>query len=61
MRKREYEPREVHTEDTTRGNSRIDPVNYKGDVLTQAWIDSRVLATLMIWMDGEGVRAMTLL
>lgn len=33
----------------------INPLNYKGDVLVQVWMDSRVLATLTRWMDGEGV------
>lgn len=40
--------------DSTRGKSVIDPVDYKGDALVQVWIDSRVLATLSIWLDGEG-------
>ena len=40
--------------DSTRGNSLINPLNYKGDVLVQVWVDSRVLATLCKWMDEKG-------
>jgi len=40
--------------DETRGNSQIDPLNYKGDVLAQTWIDSRVLATLSVWLEKNG-------
>jgi len=40
--------------DSTKGSSLINPVNYKGDVLVQVWIDSRVLATITSWMDGNG-------
>lgn len=39
----------------TRGSSRLDPVQYKGDVVAQCWIDSRVIATLSEWLDGQGV------
>jgi len=38
-------------EDSTKGKARIMPVNYKGDVLVQAWIDARKLAVLSIWLD----------
>lgn len=38
--------------DSTRGKSGLDPVNYKGDVLVQVWIDSRVLATLSSWLEN---------
>ncbi len=40
--------------DSTRGLSMINPLNYKGDVLVQVWVDSRVLATLMHWLDAQG-------
>lgn len=40
--------------DSTRGHSLINPLNYKGDVLVQVWVDSRVLATLTRWMDSKG-------
>ena len=43
-----------HKEDSTRGTSVLSPVSYKGDALVQAWIDSRVLATLSRWLDREG-------
>jgi hypothetical protein len=39
-----------YAENSTKGNSVIQPLNYKGDVLTQAWVDSRVLATLSNWL-----------
>lgn len=41
--------------DNTRGSTRMDPRVYKGDVMTQTWIDSRVLATLSVWLDTEGI------
>lgn len=44
-----------YREDSTKGNSLIKPLNYKGDVLVQVWVDSRVLATLCKWLEGEGV------
>lgn len=43
-----------YVEDSTKGNSMINPLNYKGDVLVQVWIDSRVLATLCRWLDKQG-------
>lgn len=43
-----------YKEDSTRGASVLNPVNYKGDVLTQVWIDSRILATLTTWMEKSG-------
>ena len=46
--------------DETRGKSMIDPVNYKNDVLTQAWVDSRTLATLMMWLDSVGAQPRTM-
>lgn len=36
---------------STKGRSGLDPINYKGDVLTQVWLDSRVLATLSTWLE----------
>lgn len=47
-RRREY------IEDSTKGKSMINPRTFKGDVLVQVWMDSRVLATLMKWMDEKG-------
>lgn len=58
--KQEYVPgrhdrRVPYKEDSTKGGSRlINPLNYKGDVLVQVWMDSRVLATLCRWLDGSG-------
>ena len=49
--KEEFKERE-YKEDSTRGSSLINPLNYKGDVLVQVWVDSRVLATLCRWLDG---------
>jgi hypothetical protein len=43
-----------YKEDSTKGLSIINPLNYKGDVLVQVWVDSRVLATLMQWLDDQG-------
>ena len=43
-------------EDSTRGNAAIRPINYKGDALVQAWIDSRKLAMLSIWLEDGGYR-----
>ena len=43
-----------YKEDSTKGNSLIDPENYKGDALVQVWIDSRVLATLDRWLESCG-------
>lgn len=40
--------------DSTKGTSLINPVNYKGDVMVQVWMDSRVLATLCRWLESEG-------
>ena len=43
-----------YKEDSTRGSSLINPLNYKGDVLVQVWMDSRVLATLTNWLEKSG-------
>jgi hypothetical protein len=37
--------------DSTKGRADVNPVRYKGDVLVQVWMDSRVLATLSQWLD----------
>lgn len=50
----------MYKEDSTRGKSVIDPVDYKNDALVQVWIDSRVLATLMVWLDGQGSQPRTM-
>lgn len=44
MKEKEY------VEDSTKGAALINPLNYKGDVLVQVWMDSRVLATLDRWL-----------
>jgi len=44
----------IYKEDTTKGSSIINPLNYKGDVLVQVWLDSRVLATLSQWLENHG-------
>ena len=47
---------EPYKEDSTKGGSLlINPANYKGDVLVQVWLDSRVLATLCNWLDKVGI------
>jgi hypothetical protein len=43
-----------YKEDSTKGTALVLPKSYKGDVLVQVWIDSRVLATLSMWLDSEG-------
>lgn len=42
-----------YKEDSTRGKSVLNPVNYKGDALIQVWMDSRILATLLMWLDRQ--------
>ncbi len=44
----------IYAVDSTKGSSMINPLNYKGDVLVQVWVDSRVLATIVRWMDLKG-------
>lgn len=44
----------IYAIDSTKGSSMINPLNYKGDVLVQVWVDSRVLATIVRWMDSKG-------
>lgn len=46
--------------DSTKGKSVIDPVSYKNDALVQVWVDSRLLATLMAWLDLQGVTPTTM-
>jgi len=48
------ERRAPYAEDSTKGGSLINPLNYKGDVLVQVWVDSRVLATLCGWLEKQG-------
>ena len=50
-----YESEFPHKKDSTKGKSYIDPIQYKGDVLSQVWVDSRVLATLALWMESQGL------
>lgn len=50
----EKEQSSEYKEDSTRGSSLINPISYKGDVLVQVWMDSRVLATLCKWLEGNG-------
>lgn len=45
-----------YKEDSTKGSARIMPVNYKGDVLVQAWVDARQLAVISEWLDNSGYR-----
>ncbi len=47
----------TYATDSTKGHSIINPLNYKGDVLVQVWVDSRVLATLCNWLDDKGTYA----
>uniref|UniRef100_A0A6M3KVZ6 Uncharacterized protein n=1 Tax=viral metagenome TaxID=1070528 RepID=A0A6M3KVZ6_9ZZZZ len=51
---REYGRVKDYVVDSTKGGSLINPLNYKGDVLVQVWMDSRVLATLCRWLDNAG-------
>ena len=44
-----------YVSDSTNGKSLINPKKFKGDVITQVWLDSRVLATLSNWLDKESV------
>jgi len=42
-------------EDSTIGNSVVAyPKTFKGDVLVQVWVNSRILATLSEWLDRNG-------
>ena len=49
-----------YKEDSTKGSSLIQPITYKGDMLTQAWIDSRVIATLVNWMEKNEIYPRTM-
>ena len=44
-----------YTVDSTRGKSMIDPKSYKADVYCQSWLNSRMLATLSVWLDNNGL------
>lgn len=48
------------SENVTRGGGQLNPTKYKNDVLTQAWVDSRVLATLLVWLEELGQRPRTM-
>jgi hypothetical protein len=37
----------------TRGKSRVNPTEYKKDIVVQTWAESRDVATLVKWMDQE--------
>jgi len=41
-------------EDSTRGKAMTNPRSYKRDVMTQTWLESRQLATIMRWLDVNG-------
>lgn len=41
----------VKKKDSTKGSSDFIPLTYKGDVLVQVWVDSRILATLSNWLE----------
>lgn len=45
-----------YVEDSTKGKSLMRPEKFKGDVLVQVWMDSRVMATLSNWLDESGDR-----
>jgi hypothetical protein len=53
--------KEPYKEDSTKGCSLIEPVNYKSDMLVQVWMDSRIMASLLIWLEkgGNSVRFMS--
>ena len=44
-----------YVEDSTKGRSRVNPREYKRDILMQVWLQSRHLATLLKWLEGEGM------
>jgi len=50
-----YKRRDPYKEDSTKGGALLNPKTYKGDVLVQLWIDSRILATLSNWLDNGGM------
>ena len=41
--------------DSTRGSALSNPETYKRDVPMQVWLQSRHLATLMKWIENEGI------
>lgn len=44
----------MEREDSTKGNSMIDPRSYKGELNVQVWLDSRKVAMISNWLDEEG-------
>ena len=48
MRKKGY------AENSTRGNAKMIPVEYKKDVIVQAWVDARKLVVLDRWLNRSG-------
>jgi len=43
-----------YVEDTTMGKSKVIPKKYKGDMMLQAWVDSRKVAVVSAWLDQDG-------
>jgi hypothetical protein len=43
-----------YVEDTTMGKSKVIPKKYKGDMMLQAWVDSRKVAAVSAWLDQDG-------
>lgn len=43
-----------YKKDSTKGRAILNPESYKGDCLVQAWVDSRKLAVLSVWLDNGG-------
>lgn len=52
-RKYKHKPEEPVV-DSTKGRSNLNPLNYKGDVMVQVWLDSRLLVTLNNWLETSG-------
>jgi hypothetical protein len=51
-----YSRNKPYVEDSTKGAALLNnPKRYKGDVMVQVWMDSRVLATISRWLDQEGM------
>ena len=44
-----------YVEDSTKGNSMINPRTFKNDAYVQVWLQSRDLATLDRWLESNGV------
>ena len=45
-----------YSKDSTKGNAIMDPVSYKGDMVINCWVDSRLIAMLSNWLDSEEIR-----